>query len=1131
MGHKPAVNTPAASIIALSILLFLSQNIYPSTWQNAVIMGGGFVSGLAYSPVQQNLLYARTDVGGLYRWNNSISQWVPLTDMFTGSYMGGESITPDPVDPNVVYAAVGFSGYGNILRSSDQGNSWTVYPVAVSMAANNDGRQAGERLAVDPNLPSKLYFGSRWQGLWVSTNSAATWSKVTAFPANGDAGYGISWVIFPEPAGGYGNPSGTASQTIYAGTASLSSGNSNVYRSTNGGTSWAVISGGPSSMTTPHASLGTDGYLWAVFDGGGYGPSGISSGQVWKLNTSTLAWTNVTPSNGPGAGAGGYGDVCVDAQNPQHAILSTIDWWGGPDKILQTVNGGTSWTYISVNNVGWNAGPFSVFDLNGANWGYGCGGNPGGAGWAGNAKIDPFNSNNAIYTSGSGPGGGGVWSSTNLNASSQPQGITWVFSDKGLEETVSIYMPTAVKGGILFSCLGDIDGMRHTDLTQSPSSGIYCNPQFSNTNCLDLAENNTNIVVRAGNSGSTSSDVGYSTNNGQTWSPWGSAPPGYTSSNQMGSVAVAADGSAVVVSPYSGYGSPAYATSPGGTWTTCSGLPSGAWVASDRVTASTFYAASPSQWVFGGTVNIYRSTDYGKTFTQVNSISVGWSDPNGNGQYVVPRPVFGVAGEFWVSTYNALYRFTNGGTSVSTISNVYEPMGPVGFGKAASGQSHPAVYLIGTVNGTYGFFRCDDGAGTAWTRINDDSHQFGGPGWIQGDQQIYGRCYLGAGARGILYCDSASTGTPTPTATWTPPTGTFTPTLYISPTFTRTLTPSSTVSVTRTFTPSYTVTSMPSSSSTPTMTATSTSQVTATYTGTMTVTPVPTNTFTPTFTATRTYTATVTATSTVTLSSTIVPSITASPTGTPPTQTATFTPAWTFTAVLTASATPSGTWTGTATPAPSFTATATVTVVPSASVTFTSNVTPSVSATQVFSATATPENSATMTAAATVSNTQTATPTITQTATRSMTQTYTPGRTATRTFTVTQTRTATVTNTVQPTITFTPTVSPVPEGAAGISVNTAYPNPVTAGHGISFDVKISGNPACAGVRIYTTAYRKVFEKKKEWMSGVSAPECVLSIAGSELAGLSNGIYYCVLTMEDTSGGNFLSKPYIIVILR
>lgn len=68
----------------------------------------------------------------------------------------------------------------------------------------------------------------------------------------------------------------------------------------------------------------------------------------------------------------------------------------------------------------------------------------------------------------------------------------------------------------------------------------------------------------------------------------------------------------------------------------------------------------------------------------------------------------------------------------------------VGFGKAAVGSTHPAVFIIGTVGGQYGFFRSDDGAGAAWTRINDDTHQYG---WLQnnyvaGGENVFGRVYL-----------------------------------------------------------------------------------------------------------------------------------------------------------------------------------------------------------------------------------------------------------------------------------------------------------------------------------------------------------------------------------------------------
>ena len=51
---------------------------------------------------------------------------------------------------------------------------------------NEPGRSMGERLAVDPNNNSVLYFGSRTDGLWRSEDYGATWSRVESFPVEGD---------------------------------------------------------------------------------------------------------------------------------------------------------------------------------------------------------------------------------------------------------------------------------------------------------------------------------------------------------------------------------------------------------------------------------------------------------------------------------------------------------------------------------------------------------------------------------------------------------------------------------------------------------------------------------------------------------------------------------------------------------------------------------------------------------------------------------------------------------------------------------------------------------------------------------------------------------------------------------
>src|SRR5947209_12855909 len=50
------------------------------TWNNVQIAGGGFVPDIVFDEGAQNLVYARTDIGGAYRWNQASSTWTPLLD-------------------------------------------------------------------------------------------------------------------------------------------------------------------------------------------------------------------------------------------------------------------------------------------------------------------------------------------------------------------------------------------------------------------------------------------------------------------------------------------------------------------------------------------------------------------------------------------------------------------------------------------------------------------------------------------------------------------------------------------------------------------------------------------------------------------------------------------------------------------------------------------------------------------------------------------------------------------------------------------------------------------------------------------------------------------------------------------
>ncbi|MFL6111508.1 MAG: AMP-binding protein, partial [Catenulispora sp.] len=119
------------------------------TWKNVAIVGGGFVPDIVFNEGAQNVIYARTDIGGMYRWNQGSSNWTPLLDWVgwnNWDQQGVVSVAADPVQTNRVYAAVGMytnswdPTNGAILRSTDQGATWTATALPFKLGGNMPGR-------------------------------------------------------------------------------------------------------------------------------------------------------------------------------------------------------------------------------------------------------------------------------------------------------------------------------------------------------------------------------------------------------------------------------------------------------------------------------------------------------------------------------------------------------------------------------------------------------------------------------------------------------------------------------------------------------------------------------------------------------------------------------------------------------------------------------------------------------------------------------------------------------------------------------------------------------------------------------------------------------------------------------
>ncbi|NUT35354.1 MAG: xyloglucanase [Hamadaea sp.] len=733
----------------------------PYSFRNAQVVGGGFVPGIIFNQSQANLIYARTDIGGAYRWDQAGGKWIPLLDWvgFTDwGYNGVVSLATDAVDPNRVYVAAGMytnswdPNNGAILRSSDKGATWATSPLPFKLGGNMPGRGMGERLAIDPNRNSVLYLGApSGNGLWRSTDYGVTWARVTSFPnpgnyvqSPGDAylgdNQGIVWVSFDKSTGTAGN----TTQGIYVGVADKQN---TVYRSTDGGTTWSRIAGQPTGYIAHKGVIDQTNRILYLATSDTGGPYDGGKGDVWKYAIATGTWTQISPI--PSSSSDdyfGYSGLTIDRQHPGTIMVATqISWW--PDAIFfRSTDGGATWTRIWD----WTSYPsrslrYSM-DISAAPWlTFGAQPQPPEVtpklGWMNESvEIDPFNSNRLMYGTGA-----TIYGTENLTAWDTGGTVNIKVMAKGLEETAVLDLISPPSGANLISGLGDIGGFRHTNLDAVPAM-MFTSPVFVSTTSLDYAELNPNYVVRVGNVDKTANPntnrIGISNDNGANWYQ-GQEPGGVTGG---GTVAVSADGNRIVWSPQGAavqYGG-------GSSWTPASGVPTGARVASDRVNPNKFYAFANGSF--------YVSTNGGQTFTATVSSGL---PTTGTTRF---KAVAGREGDIWLAGGDAtgaygLWHSTNSGAGFTKLANVQEADN-VGFGKSATATGYPTLFTIAKIDNVRGIYASYD-AGTTWLRINDDKHQYGNIGEaITGDPRVFGRVYIGTNGRGVIVADRISTTSP-----------------------------------------------------------------------------------------------------------------------------------------------------------------------------------------------------------------------------------------------------------------------------------------------------------------------------------------------------------------------------------
>lgn len=157
---------------------------------------------------------------------------------------------------------------------------------------------------------------------------------------------------------------------------------------------------------------------------------------------------------------------------------------------------------------------------------------------------------------------------------------------------------------------------------------------------------------------------------------------------------------------------------------------------SDSVDINTFYYCDSD--------NFYTSTDGGTAWRKAYDFAAGISRPT---MYAYPDS----EGEVWLCGNGRVYISKDRGTNW-TESGINGEIKYLSFGKGRSDK--PALYAYGKINGAWGVYMSDDD-GEYWERMDDDGRNYAVAEITQitGDTRHYGRAFVSTGGYGVLYLE------------------------------------------------------------------------------------------------------------------------------------------------------------------------------------------------------------------------------------------------------------------------------------------------------------------------------------------------------------------------------------------
>lgn len=693
-------------------------------WSSVAVGGSGYITGLLIHPRAKDVMYAKIDIGGVFRWEAKTKSWTSLMDFLPTERWndyGSESVALDPSDPDVLYVATGnydqeWADDGKIYRSSDRGRSWTkISPDewGVKMGGGQFRRGTGERLAVSPSDPEVILFGSRRDGLWRTEDGGRSWQQQTFTGL--EPNLGIQSLLFDPKTPGlvYGTFNGLG-----------------VYRSDDDGKTWNEVPGGP-TVGMRLALTSRPGELWVTYDAF----PGLADGGVAKL-AQDGSWELFYPAGAP---VGAYGALAVDPFDDDHVLVAPTETYA-PGVTYRTRDGGRTWQEVAWNYV------TTVPYVTGHKYGD--------DGWfqAEQAAyvFDPHRRDTFWLTN---------WFFTSVSTDLQSDRPTLTNYAYNQETTVNLALATNAAGELL-SGTADVSGFYHDRGLATYPSGQF--PElagqtpidgqtyaWNNTTGLAAFEGDRDVLFRTGSVRDFAPNgLAKSADGGRSWTLLKEWEVTASYDGKPLRVAVSpTDANNLVVTRFN---APTQVTRDGGqTWADAAGAgvtPNnlfywGQPLVADGARAATFYYYDDTS------ATVARSDDGGQTFKVVAAGLENGSAGDRHG-YLEATP--GEAGDLWLALEDAgLYHSTDAGGSWTRLANVTQAWN-VAVGKAAHPGLPHTLYVYGKVAGQKGIWMSTN-LGKSWYNLQHPRLQIGAlPNNLEASRDEFGRLYVGTVGRGVF---------------------------------------------------------------------------------------------------------------------------------------------------------------------------------------------------------------------------------------------------------------------------------------------------------------------------------------------------------------------------------------------